>query len=162
MNFFHRPPPLFWGEIRPNRRKKAKKGEKNSNVAGRWAGPNVLYKGVPIEGWKVRRRRVVYPPSKKKNIKKIRQSTMWRVEGSCVLFFDPWKGGRKEKKKETGKMAEEAWTNPEGEEVPWISEFPTKSIGYEVTSMGKKNSKSKTNFPRRRTLISGSWILMHL
>lgn len=39
--------------------------KKDSNVAGRWAGPGKRTKGSGIEGWKIRRRRVVNYPKKK-------------------------------------------------------------------------------------------------
>lgn len=38
--------------------------KKDSNVAGRWAGPGKRTKGSGIEGWKIRRRRVVNYPKK--------------------------------------------------------------------------------------------------
>lgn len=63
MNFFSASTTPLLGRDWTKSKKEEKK--KDSNVAGRWAGPGKRTKGSGIEGWKIRRRRVVNYPKKK-------------------------------------------------------------------------------------------------
>lgn len=87
MNFFSASTTPLLGRDWTKSKKEEKK--KDSNVAGRWAGPGKRTKGSGIEGWKIRRRRVVNYP--KKNTTKYHVARGRKLR---AFFFNPWKGGR--------------------------------------------------------------------